>query len=121
MKNYAVVLVIIVVLIGGVFWYRDYQRASLVSEINDLFDETCIIKGNISSSGEKIYHTPDCLSYDKTIIDENNGEKMFCSEEGAIEAGWRKAKNCPIYDPERPKDPNAVSDNWSYDYRNKSE
>jgi micrococcal nuclease len=54
----------------------------------------CDIKGNISSSGEKIYHEPGCGSYSRTIIDESAGEQWFCSENEAEAAGWRKAKNC---------------------------
>lgn len=54
--------------------------------------QECNIKGNIS--GEKIYHLPGCTSYEKTTIDESKGEKWFCSEKEAIDAGWRKAKNC---------------------------
>lgn len=52
----------------------------------------CQIKGNISSSGEKIYHLPSQRYYDKTVIDETKGERWFCSEEDAISAGWRKSK-----------------------------
>ncbi len=55
----------------------------------------CTIKGNVSASGEKIYHLPSCDSYDKTSIDEGRGERWFCKEEEAGNAGWRKAKNCP--------------------------
>jgi len=55
----------------------------------------CDIKGNISTSGEKIYHLPGCGSYAKTQIDEKRGERWFCSEKEAQEAGWRKALNCP--------------------------
>jgi len=58
-------------------------------------EKGCLIKGNISASGEKIYHLPQCGSYDKTVINESKGEKWFCSEEEAILAGFRKAKNCP--------------------------
>ena len=54
----------------------------------------CTIKGNISSSGEKIYHLPGCGSYEKTRIDEQSGEQWFCSEAEAQAAGWRKAGNC---------------------------
>ena len=57
-------------------------------------DEGCKIKGNISASGEKIYHLFGCGSYDKTKIDESRGEKWFCSEDEAVNSGWRKAKNC---------------------------
>lgn len=55
---------------------------------------SCLIKGNISSSGEKIYHLPGCGSYAKTKIDEARGEKWFCAESEALAAGWRKAINC---------------------------
>ncbi|MDD2890856.1 MAG: hypothetical protein PHE49_09515 [bacterium] len=55
----------------------------------------CDIKGNISSSGEKIYHLPGCASYSRTVINESAGERWFCSESEAKNAGWRKAENCP--------------------------
>ena len=56
---------------------------------------TCLIKGNIGSTGEKIYHLPDCPYYNQTVINESQGEKWFCTEAEALAAGWRKAKNCP--------------------------
>jgi len=75
-----------------------------ISETDDVKDDSrqetsvtnsspCKIKGNISSGG-KIYHLPSCGSYDKTVIDETVGERWFCTEEAAVQAGWRKAKNC---------------------------
>lgn len=51
----------------------------------------CNIKGNISSSGEKIYHTPGQQHYTDTVIDVGKGERWFCSESEAVDAGWRKA------------------------------
>ncbi len=63
------------------------------SNTNTGAPEGCVIKGNIST--EKIYHLPGCDSYDKTVIDESAGERWFCTEEEAMAAGWRKAKNCP--------------------------
>ena len=48
----------------------------------------CPIKGNISKNG-KIYHAPWSPWYKKTRIDESKGERWFCSEDEAIEAGWR--------------------------------
>ena len=52
----------------------------------------CLIKGNISSSGEKIYHIPGGDYYNKTVVDESKGERWFCSEAEAQAAGWRKSK-----------------------------
>lgn len=54
----------------------------------------CHIKWNISSNWEKIFHNPHCASYTDTLIWENKWEKYFCSEDEAIENGFRKAKNC---------------------------
>ncbi|XAS78120.1 thermonuclease family protein [Dermatophilaceae bacterium Sec6.4] len=53
----------------------------------------CIIKGNISSKGEKIYHVPGGRSYDKTKITLSKGERWFCSESDAVAAGWRAARD----------------------------
>ena len=52
----------------------------------------CRIKGNINSSGEKIYHVPGGKFYDNTVIEPEKGERWFCTEAEAIEAGWRKSK-----------------------------
>lgn len=50
------------------------------------------IKGNISTSGEKIYHVPGGAYYDDTIIDESKGERWFRTEAEARAAGWRKSQ-----------------------------
>lgn len=56
----------------------------------------CAVKGNISyDDNEKIYHVPGCDYYEQTVIDEDDGEQWFCSEQEARAAGWRKAHNCP--------------------------
>ena len=49
----------------------------------------CVIKGNINSKGERIYHAPGMSSYGATRINESRGERWFCSEEEARAAGWR--------------------------------
>ncbi|MBP2236147.1 hypothetical protein J2Z31_002661 [Sinorhizobium kostiense] len=54
----------------------------------------CDIKGNISqNSGERIYHLPGQEYYSQTRVSYLHGERWFCSEEAAREAGWRKAYN----------------------------
>lgn len=49
----------------------------------------CLVKGNISSKGEKIYHSPGMRSYAATQISPGMGERWFCSEAEARAAGWR--------------------------------
>jgi endonuclease YncB( thermonuclease family) len=51
----------------------------------------CLIKGNISASGERIYHLPGTNLYAKTSIKERDGERWFCTEAEARAAGWRPA------------------------------
>jgi len=53
---------------------------------------SCDIKGNISASGERIYHLPGQDYYDDTRISAGKGERYFCSEEEARAAGWRRSK-----------------------------
>ncbi len=53
---------------------------------------SCKIKGNISSSGEKIYHVPGQRHYSITVITPSKGERWFCTETQARNAGWRKSK-----------------------------
>ena len=48
----------------------------------------CLIKGNISSKGAKIYHLPGSSSYNSTKIDTKAGERWFCTEAEALAAGW---------------------------------
>jgi hypothetical protein len=53
----------------------------------------CDIKGNISiATGEKIYHVPGGEFYDACVISPDYGERWFCTEQEAIDNGWRKSK-----------------------------
>jgi hypothetical protein len=56
--------------------------------------QQCLIKGNVSSRGERIYHPPGCRYYNSTVIDPKRGERWFCSEQEAVAAGWRRTKVC---------------------------
>jgi endonuclease YncB( thermonuclease family) len=80
--------------------WRAQQREPVVQEqpapVSSLFNapaaSACDIKGNISKTGERIYHVPGQKFYEKTKISEGKGERWFCSEADAIVAGWRAAK-----------------------------
>ena len=63
-------------------------RAAIVAETAP---DDCVIKGNISRSGERIYHLPFQDHYDRTRISEEAGERWFCSEAEALAAGWRRS------------------------------
>ncbi len=52
----------------------------------------CNVKGNIGSSGEKIYHLPSGALYQRTGIDPTTGDRWFCSPTEAEAAGFRQAQ-----------------------------
>ena len=58
---------------------------------NDNTAGPCLIKGNISSRGERIYHVPGGAYYSRTKISPSKGKRFFCSEAEAEAAGWRRA------------------------------
>ena len=54
---------------------------------------SCNIKGNISiNTGERIYHVPGQQYYAETRISPEHGERWFCSEAEAQNAGWRRSR-----------------------------
>lgn len=53
--------------------------------------EGCVIKGNISARGERIYHTPWSPWYAKVRVNRRTGEQWFCDERQAMAAGFRPA------------------------------
>ena len=58
-------------------------------------DPECIIKGNISTENPtKFYFLPNCAPYSQIKIDAERGERYFCSEEEAEEAGFTRSATC---------------------------
>lgn len=56
----------------------------------------CLIKGNYRKDKKtKIYHLPNCYNYQKITINEQKGDRWFCTEEEATKAGFIKSKDCP--------------------------
>jgi endonuclease YncB( thermonuclease family) len=49
----------------------------------------CPIKGSISGAGERVYYAPWAPGYAVAPVARENGERWFCSEDEAIESGWR--------------------------------
>ena len=52
----------------------------------------CAIKGNITASGERVYHTPASPWYKRTRVEVAEGEHWFCDAAEAEAAGWRAAR-----------------------------
>lgn len=52
----------------------------------------CVIKGNVNSSGDRIFHSPGQRDYEKTDIKPEEGDRWFCTAQEAVAAGFRAAK-----------------------------
>lgn len=68
-----------------------FRAAKRTASVEPPRSGNCQIKGNISRSGERIYHMPGQQHYSKTRISGSRGERWFCSEDAARAAGWRRA------------------------------
>jgi endonuclease YncB( thermonuclease family) len=70
-------------------WRKGKRMAG--EKVADAAPGQCRIKGNISRKGKKIYHPPGGRYYAATKINEGKGERWFCSESEAMDAGWRRS------------------------------
>ena len=73
-------------------WRSGSDRKPRPDQANDTTSDQCRIKGNFSSTGERIYHVPGGQFYERTQINPANGERYFCTEDEARAAGWRRSK-----------------------------
>jgi endonuclease YncB( thermonuclease family) len=64
--------------------YSNVPQSTQESSTND-----CNIKGNINGKGDRIYHILGSQSYAATVVTQAKGEKWFCTETEARQAGWR--------------------------------
>src|SRR3546814_777119 len=71
-------------------WRRGKRLAAEQTPANS--SGGCNIKGNVSSSGERIYHVPGGENYSRTKISTSKGERCFCTEAEARPAGWRTSR-----------------------------
>ncbi len=70
----------------------DWRRGTRLAAAQKPRGAACDIKGNISSKGERIYHVPGGMYYDRTRISAGKGERWFCSQAEARSAGWRRSR-----------------------------
>nr|WP_081871118.1 hypothetical protein [Nitratireductor basaltis] len=78
------------VLLGAFAW--GYYLDRFTSLAAPFIDPRFNIKGNISASGERIYHLPGQEYYTRTRVNWLRGERHFCSEVEARRAGFRRSR-----------------------------
>jgi endonuclease YncB( thermonuclease family) len=50
----------------------------------------CLVKGRIDPAGQRIYYVPLDPAYPGIVLDPARGERLFCSDEEASQAGWQR-------------------------------
>lgn len=61
-----------------------------------LYANKCNIKWNISiNTKKKVYYLPECWMYNETKVDTKYWEKLFCTEQEAINEWFVKSYRCP--------------------------
>jgi hypothetical protein len=55
-------------------------------------DPNCVIKGNLKSAGQCIYHMPGGHFYDRLDMQRSASRRWFCTESEAQAAGCRRSK-----------------------------
>ncbi len=85
------ILLLAVVAIGLAIFGAVTEDAASGRSLVGAWANGCKIKGNISAAGERIYHVPGQTYYHDTWVSVV-GERWFCSEIEAQQAGWRRAK-----------------------------
>ncbi len=91
-RQYLTGVIGITISIAIVFVVEQLSSRNSPSPVTSVTEPECKIKGNISwNNGKKLYHLPGMEDYKSTQIDFDRGERWFCTESEAINAGWQKA------------------------------
>lgn len=88
-----VLLVILAALVGG--RQADMIPVELLFLVGVDPSYSCdvpTIKGNVTKDS-KIFHVPGGVHYEQVKVEPQKGERLFCTEDDAVAAGWVKSKN----------------------------
>jgi len=55
----------------------------------------CMVKGDISETNERLYYSPLDQEYESIVITPETGERYFCGDDEARQAGWRRKGEGP--------------------------
>jgi micrococcal nuclease len=55
-------------------------------------EKGCLIKGNLDRLDKRWYHLPSFRHYDQVVVNLEDSDRWFCTEQEAIQAGFEKAR-----------------------------
>jgi endonuclease YncB( thermonuclease family) len=67
-----------------------WRQGKRLAVTDDSPAEVCDVKGIVTAKGNKVYYVPTDADYDAISVTPERGERMFCSDDEAELAGWRR-------------------------------
>lgn len=58
----------------------------------------CLVKGIVTAAGERYYYGPLDKEFESIEVDPAKGGRMFCGDDNARQAGWRRKGEKPLSD-----------------------
>lgn len=71
-------------------WREGQRLARSAEEATDGPAEVCDVKGTITEKGARVYYVPTDKNYETITLSQTRGERMFCSDDEAELAGWKR-------------------------------
>lgn len=66
----------------------EWRRGTRLAQESQASNEPCPIRGKTAADGARVYWVPTDPDYETIPIDAARGDKLFCSDEAARQAGW---------------------------------
>ena len=84
-------VLLLIILANTMFVYLPLLLQTVVTRlVSD--PSPCVIKGEITIAKDRVYHLPGSRDYDRVTISTRRGERWFCTEQDARDAGWRPSE-----------------------------
>ena len=58
----------------------------------------CLVKGVVTKNNERLYYGPLDEEFESIEVDPKRGERLFCGDDDARQAGWRRKGEKPLSD-----------------------
>lgn len=72
-------------------WPWEWRRQKETTGREGIVDPACVVKGKVTEVGERLYYGPLDEAYETLTVDPGIGDRLFCSDDQARAAGWRRA------------------------------
>ncbi len=69
---------------------EEWRRGKRLAGPADGPSDVCDVKGIVTAAGNRVYYVPTDANYEAVAVAPDRGERMFCSDDEAELAGWKR-------------------------------